>query len=173
MTAKWIQENLFGGCFVKKIKKMKKENRENLPSGMQKGYYDCSSLVWRSYKKSGKLFGNKTYAPVAADMVKWCSKNQRMIKEGLCSENVSQRKLRPGDIMFETGDDNHWYKGIYHVEMFVGYRCDSMWGMGKDQVSLSALWAARPANYCDNEISNGKTIKERPRELVEEFSGAS
>ena len=106
--------------FCRKDQKMKRENlekknRENLLSGMQKGYYDCSSLVWRSYKKSGKLFGNKTYAPIAADMVKWCSKNHKMIKNGLCSENVSQRKLRPGDIMFETGDDNPRYKGIYHV----------------------------------------------------------
>jgi len=45
-------------------------------------------------------------------------------------------------------------------------------GNRKNQVSLGTLCSARFANYYSNEINNGKIIKECPRDLVEEFSGA-
>ena len=41
------------------------------PKRMQKGYYDCSSLVWKAYCKMGKKIGGN-YALVAADLSKWC-----------------------------------------------------------------------------------------------------
>lgn len=114
------------------------------PKRMQKGYYDCSSLVWRSYKKAGKYFGDKHYAPVAADIAKWCFAKKKRIKGGLSSSNLRNMKLHPGDLFFEGGMDNGRYKGIYHVEMFVGYQCEGFDSNNKP--ILASLWAARPAN---------------------------
>lgn len=111
---------------------------------MQNGYYDCSSLVWRSYKKAGKTFGNKNYAPVAADIAKYCASHKKMIKGGLSYRNIKKMKLRPGDIIFETGSSNSRYKGIYHVEMFTGYQCE---GFSGNTPVIGTRWAARPANY--------------------------
>lgn len=114
------------------------------PRRMQKGYYDCSSLVWRSYKKIGKTFGDRHYAPVAANIAKYLFGKNKRIKGGLNSKNIQGMKLRPGDLMFETGAKNGRYKGIYHVEMFVGYQCEGFDSKGKP--ILGTLWAARPAN---------------------------
>ena len=111
---------------------------------MEKGYYDCSSLVWRSYKKAGKYFGDKNYAPVAANIAKWCFGKKKRIPGGLNTSNLEKMKLRPGDLFFEGGQDNGRYKGIYHVEMFVGYQC---WGFYNNKPFLDALWAARGAGY--------------------------
>lgn len=114
------------------------------PKRMKKGYYDCSSLVWRSYKKIGKTFGDRSYAPVAANIAKYLFGRKKRIKGGLNSKNIQGMKLRPGDLMFETGAKNGRYKGIYHVEMFVGYQCEGFDSKGKP--ILGTLWAARPAN---------------------------
>ena len=34
---------------------------------MKPGYYDCSSLVWRSYNEVGVNLAGATYAPTAAE----------------------------------------------------------------------------------------------------------
>ncbi len=115
---------------------------------MSKGYYDCSSLVWRSYHAVGFNFGNPGYAPVAADLGKWCVSHNKMIKGGLSSVNTRKRKYLPGDIMFETGESNGRYRGIYHVEMIVGYRCKSMYN---GNAALSVCWAARGDDYYGSE----------------------
>ena len=114
------------------------------PKRMKKGYYDCSSLVWRAYKKIGKTFGDKSYAPVAANIAKYLFTKKKRIKGGLNNKNIQGMKLRPGDLMFCTGAKNGRYKGIYHVEMFVGYQCEGFNSKGKP--ILGTLWAARPAN---------------------------
>lgn len=129
---------------VSAAKKIAKTCKYSQAKRMQSGYYDCSSLVWKSYRKIGKAIGNKNYAPVAADIGKWCAKQKKMIKGGLSSKNIQKMKLRPGDLMFETGAKNGRYKGIYHVEMFVGYECV---GFDGSTLTLGTLWAARPANY--------------------------
>lgn len=54
-------------------------------------------------------------------------------------------KLRPGDLLFKTGEKNGRYKGIYHVEMFVGYSVSYFDESGKPV--LSEMWAARPVGY--------------------------
>lgn len=64
-------------------------------------------------------------------------------------------KFRPGDLMFETGQDNGRYKGIYHVEMFVGYAVAYYDQNGKPV--LNELWAARPEG-----CYGGGHLMERP-----------
>lgn len=88
---------------------------------MQSGYYDCSSLVWRSYSPYGCNFGSASYAPVAADLAKWLAGRNKLLKGGFSQKNVQNLKLNAGDLLFETGSDNGRFKGIYHVEIFTGY----------------------------------------------------
>lgn len=121
-------------CEAKKIAKGKYDQSRR----MEKGYYDCSSLVWRSYKKAGKYFGDKNYAPVAANIAKWCFGKKKRIKGGLSYSNIQKMKLQPGDLFFEGGADNGRYKGIYHVEMFIGYRWRGFYDDNKPIVDC--LW---------------------------------
>jgi predicted DNA repair protein MutK len=109
---------------------------------MQKGYYDCSSLVWRSYKYAGTSLMSSTYAPVAADLGKWIVQKKKKVKGGLSYKNVQAMKLNAGDLMFETGENNGRYKGIYHVEMITGYSCVGFDSDGNPELVLT--WASRP-----------------------------
>lgn len=90
---------------------------------MQNKYYDCSSLVWKAYSKYGQNFGNRSYAPVAADLGKWCAQHKKVVKGGITYHNVQKMKYNPGDLYFATGSNNGRYKGISHVEMISGYVC--------------------------------------------------
>lgn len=108
---------------------------------MQNKFYDCSSLVWRSYANNGVKFGNATYAPTAAEMARWCVTKKKMVKGGLSQSNVDKMKINAGDIMFESGADNGRYKGVYHVEMVVGYVCLGFDYNGKPILALK--WATR------------------------------
>lgn len=88
---------------------------------MDKGKYDCSSLVWRVYSKYGYYFGvKKGWAPTAADIGKWCSNNHKVIY----SKGVSSDKLLPGDLIFYSYKKNGRYKNISHVEMYTGNGMD-------------------------------------------------
>lgn len=129
---------------VNRAKKIKKTCTYSQPLRMNSKYYDCSSLVWKSFRLMGKTFGNKNYAPVAADLAKWCVQKKKMVKGGASPKNISKMKLRPGDIVFLDGSDNGRYKGIYHVEMFVGYRCYGF--QGKTPV-IGTCWATRYDGY--------------------------
>lgn len=87
------------------------------PRRMDKGYYDCSSYVWRSYIAAGLNIGRaKGYAPTAAELARWCENNGYMIMEG--TADVSG--MLPGDLIFWTGADNGRYHGIYHVDLYSG-----------------------------------------------------
>lgn len=108
---------------------------------MQNKFYDCSSLVCRSYANNGVKFGNATYAPTAAEMARWCVTKKKMVKGGLSQSNVDKMKINAGDIMFESGADNGRYKGVYHVEMVVGYVCLGFDYNGKPILALK--WATR------------------------------
>lgn len=119
------------------------------PKRMQTGYYDCSSLVWKSYRLEGKVFGSSNYAPVAADIAKYCADRKKTVK-GNAEKNIQKLKYIPGALTFKTGADNGRYKGIYHVEMFVGYTLEGFDSNGKAIVGTK--WAARPDNYWYGEI---------------------
>lgn len=115
------------------------------PRRMQKGYYDCSSLVWRAYSPYGTNFGLRSYAPVAADICKWCVSRGKKISNKLTESQIQNMKLRAGDLIFKTGAKNGRYKGIYHVEMFAGY---SFTGFNlKGKPILTTEWANRTTGY--------------------------
>ena len=112
---------------------------------MQENYYDCSSLVWKSYSKYGINFGSANYAPVAADQGKWCASHKKLVKGGLSLKNVNSMKLNAGDLLFETSENKERYRGIYHVEMISGYVCYGFDGKGKPILGIA--WANRPENH--------------------------
>lgn len=88
---------------------------------MQEGYYDCSSLIWRSYKPCGYTFGDNYYAPTAANLAKYLNDNKKVIATGF----IDPKKLQPGDLIFYAGGNNGRYKNIYHVSMFTGLTPES------------------------------------------------
>jgi cell wall-associated NlpC family hydrolase len=86
---------------------------------MAEGKYDCSSYVYRAYKDAGVILGgDNSYAPTAAALGKWCADNGYVLYDE--TEEVDVSKLLPGDLIFETGEDNGRYKGIYHVDLYTG-----------------------------------------------------
>jgi hypothetical protein len=83
---------------------------------------------------------------VAADQGKWCAKNKKLVKGGLSAKNVQNMKVNAGDLMFETGENNGRYRGIYHVEMVTGYVCYGFYSNGKPILAIA--WASRePGTY--------------------------
>ena len=120
-------------------------DKTSQPKRMQEKFYDCSSLVWKSYHKNGVNFGVAYYAPVAADMGKWCVQHKKLVSGGLSQANIQNMKLNPGDVMFETGQKNGRYKGIYHVEMITGYIFYGFDGNGKAELGIQ--WAAGDEKY--------------------------
>lgn len=120
-------------------------DKTSQPKRMQEKFYDCSSLVWKSYHKNGVNFGMAYYAPVAADMGKWCAQHKKLVSGGLSQANIQNMKLNPGDVMFETGQKNGRYKGIYHVEMITGYIFYGFDRNGKAELGIQ--WAAGDEKY--------------------------
>lgn len=110
---------------------------------MQKGYVDCSSFVWKSYKPAKVYFGSKSYAPTAADIAKWCSKNKKLLK--LSTYNGKSNKLKPGDLIFykKRSGKNGRYKNIDHVSMYVGN--DTIVHADGSSVSYSSPWYRKVA----------------------------
>lgn len=87
---------------------------------MQEGYYDCSSLVWRSYKAAGLPLSDGDYAPVAADIAKKLEKEWTVV----AYKYVEPKLLEPGDLIFyKSTSTADRYKSIGHVAMFYGSFC--------------------------------------------------
>ncbi len=85
---------------------------------MQKGYYDCSSLVTRVYRKCGVYFGSRSgWAPTAAALGQWCASHKKVIAK----KGISYNKLVPGDLLFYSYSGNNGrYRNIDHIDMYVG-----------------------------------------------------
>lgn len=88
-----------------------------------KGYSDCSSLVYRAFMHGGVDISNDdmTYA--------------RAIYQGLEDKTVevqNAKQLKPGDIIFYADDETDRYKGIYHVALYIGdgMMCDATMSVG-------------------------------------------
>lgn len=95
---------------------------------MSKGYYDCSSLVWRSYSPLGAYFGDRHYAPVAANEAKYCVSHKKNVPAKYINK---LNKLKPGDLIFFKGKSNGRYKNIYHVAMYMGQEGYGSYSIGK------------------------------------------
>lgn len=85
---------------------------------MSTGYYDCSSLVFRSYGcDTGLLGGISSWAPTAASMASYMQSTGKVISY----RGVDVSKLLPGDIIFYKAPYNNGrFKNIYHVSMYYG-----------------------------------------------------
>ncbi len=129
---------------IKRGKNLTKGATYSQAKRMLKGYYDCSSLVWRAYSKYGVKFGSANYAPTAADLGKWCVTHGKNLGKG-SDNNLQKKKYRAGDLYFETGQKNGRYKNIYHVEMFTGYCLNGFDENGKP--ILGTTWLNRGDNY--------------------------
>ena len=71
--------------------------------------FDCSSLVYRSYREIGIDISNHgSYS--AAEEARYADNNSF----------VAYGELQPGDLIFYGGSNNGRYNGIYHVGMYVG-----------------------------------------------------
>ncbi len=113
---------------------------------MSNGYYDCSALVWKAYKYGGKKLVNGGSAPTAAAIGKWCVSHKKVPK-GKVATNIQKMKYKPGALVFGTGAKNGRFRGIYHVEMFVGYRFGGFDYNGKPY--LYGMYANRGDGYGD------------------------
>ncbi len=137
----------------KKVEKMIKKARKiyetwtyDQSRRTRKGYYDCSSLVWRVYNQYQKIsFGTPGYAGWTGTESVWCKKNvkqlkfcnvkklkkiMKKIKKGKKLTKKQQayydacwsklhKQLAAGDIAFNS---NSGFKNIHHVQMFAGCR---------------------------------------------------
>jgi cell wall-associated NlpC family hydrolase len=128
---------------------------------MEKGYYDCSSLIWRSYSPYGITFDETTWAPTAADQGLWCDENGKTIASK--AVKVSSLKLVPGDLIFYAKDaDNGRYKKIYHVAMFEGYQAELDEETGETTLSATMIDADGTSvvsrTYSTGNVNSGKSV---------------
>lgn len=93
------------------------------PKRMQKGYYDCSSLVWRSYNAAGIKLVGASSAPTAAEEAR------RLEVEGkvIAYTYMPPEELKPGDLIFYQGSGNKRYKDIDHVAIYYGANYETGW----------------------------------------------
>ena len=141
---------------VKRARKIGHSSRYSQPLRMQQGYYDCSSLVYRAYKPEGINFGSTSWAPVAADEARYLSFSDKLLYKKT-QKNLQRMRYQAGDLLFMTGAKNGRFKGIYHVEMFRGYRFIGFTEANKPV--LVSLWANYEDGYADN---SGTGIIGRP-----------
>ena len=83
---------------------------------MSKGYYDCSSLVWRSYKAAGLNIGNTTWALNSDGFANhYYKKGKHYIGKKL----KTNKKLKCGDIIIR-GKYKKGKAQTYHAELYIG-----------------------------------------------------
>lgn len=95
---------------------------------MQKGYYDCSSFVWRSYNEAGLKLCGVNYAPTAAELARKLESEGKVI----AYDYIDADELKPGDLIFLGDLNNGRYKGIYHVVMYYG----AYYGNGEENTGI-------------------------------------
>jgi cell wall-associated NlpC family hydrolase len=122
----------------------------------KKGYYDCSSLVWKAYKQYTKInFGSSSYPGTTSTESAWCKKKKRVLKGQYQLSMVYNMQLRPGDIVFKSNSKKNKYSTVYHVEMFTGYTCTSVDSSGNP--TIESRWGSRGSGY-QYGISNGYIV---------------
>lgn len=92
---------------------------------MSDGYYDCSSLVFKSYGRDAELLGGTyEWAPTAANMALHMENTGKVI----AYESINVTQMRPGDLAFIGESNNGRYLGIYHVQMYYGEQDPAIYG---------------------------------------------
>ena len=89
------------------------------PYRMKKGYYDCSSLVWRTYMPTGITFGyskKASNAPTAAGEAYYLVSK----KKEIAKKYVDEKLLKPGDLIFISNKKNGRFRNITHVAIYIG-----------------------------------------------------
>ncbi len=102
--------------------------------------YDCSSLVYYSYKDAG------------IDLSNGGSTTAAEIARGLATEGreTSAEDLEPGDLIFYSYKNNGRYRNISHVSMYIGNGTQIEASYGKQRVATrpvslsSAVMIGRP-----------------------------
>ena len=102
--------------------------------------YDCSSLVYYSYKDAG------------IDLSNGGSTTAAEIARGLAAEGreTSAEDLEPGDLIFYSYKNNGRYRNISHVSMYIGNGTQIEASYGKQRVATrpvslnSAVMIGRP-----------------------------
>ena len=113
---------------------------------MQKGYYDCSSLVWRAFVQEGINFGVPLggYAPVAGTEAQYLERQGKILSTWK-QKDMEKLKYLAGDMMFRTNTGNGHYRGINHVEIIAGYEVYQYDKKGKPIVRC--VWVNRDPEY--------------------------
>ena len=121
------------------------------PKRMKKKYYDCSSLVWKAYRKMGKyICGAYGYAPVAADIGHWLVRTKRSL--GYFKESkIDKLFYLPGDVLLKVHMRSDRYRGIGHIEMITGY---SLHGFIDKKPVLYLTWGAREEGYTADHVDD-------------------
>ncbi len=116
------------------------------PKRAQNGYYDCSALVWKSYKQYTKInFGSASYPGTTKTESAWCRDHKKLLKGGFSYSKIQKMQLNPGDIVFKSDNPKEPYNSTSHVEMFIGYACTGYDSNGKPLVIDK--WASREDGY--------------------------
>ena len=114
------------------------------PKRMRRSYYDCSSLVWKAYRQSGRyVCGSRWVAPVAASIGRWGVVNKKYIGK-FRESKIKELYYLPGDLLLKVRMRSDRYKGIGHIEMITGY---SLHGFDGEKPVLFLTWGARDEGY--------------------------
>lgn len=113
---------------------------------VDKGFSDCSSLVWWAYDKIGYNIGDYTGAQVVSD--------EMIDIDAQISRGVPNVTLMvPGDLIFFKRPGSSYPKKVGHVEMYVG---DGVHCVGHGSGIGPTLKNLK--NYCKNRYKDGKGV---------------
>lgn len=117
---------------IKQAEKIRSSWKYSQKRRGKKGYYDCSSLVWRVYKENKKIkFGTSYYGTTYTELP-WCKKKCKYLG---ADRNSTKYNFQIGDILFDLKKKN---TSPYHVETFAGYEFQGFDDNGKP--ILSGNW---------------------------------
>ncbi|MBR4777162.1 MAG: Ig-like domain-containing protein [Lachnospiraceae bacterium] len=105
-----VKAVLYAGGYVGKAKYDQSKR-------MEEGYFDCSSLAWRSYAFAGLKITGSNYAPSSYDLAKYLNDNGYTIAKG----DLSPEELLPGDLLFFSSRSySDRFMSIDHVALYYG-----------------------------------------------------
>ncbi len=120
VAAKGVQKIINRGFYIVNNWKYSQGKR------YEKGYYDCSALVWKSYKKYNNyhlLIGGENLAYSSGDLFDYLEKKNQIVYYGY----LGMDNLQPGDLIFYGDYDNAVQYStpgrtldIYHVSLYAG-----------------------------------------------------